>query len=902
MNTPPSKLNTFDMERLGQRMPTGIIAPPTPYFVQPALDETLNCEYQYGRKKLHLSEAATTALRSFLRDFNLTLGTLVQRAWSLLLSRISGEDTVVFWIADACHCYGLDEINPCAGALGNVSLVRVYVHAQESVGEWLKNLLVDRREAHTQECTPFQDLREWIGTAKCQPLFESILRVDGWQPHFAHCAQSLTCEKYNSGDLVQPVFNLALCVKDVGHELLLKITYDRQDFEDEVVARMVGHFQTILEGIVGNPAQPIAELPLLAAAERHQLLVEWNQTGSQYPRDRCVHHLFEAQAALTPDAVAVVCGEQRVTYRELNRRANQLAHHLRGRGVGSESLVGICVSRSIELVVAVVGILKAGGAYVPLDASYPPQRLGWMMKDAGVAVLVTERDLASQLPTEGTAVVCVDVDRRLIGGEHEENPQSGATAESLAYVIYTSGSTGTPKGVAVPHRAISRLILNTNYIELNSSDKVAQASNPSFDAATFEIWGALLHGAQLVFVAKETILSHEELAAQIREHGITTIFLTTALFNQIAREAPSTFRGVRHLLFGGEMVNPECVRRVLNSDPPQRLLHLYGPTESTTFASWHLVQDVPEGATNIPIGRPISNTQIYLLDRYRQLVPVGVAGELYIGGDGLAHGYLNQEELTAEKFIPDPFSDEANARLYRSGDLARFLPDGSIEFLGRIDQQVKIRGHRIEPGEIEAALSSHPAVRESVVIAKEDRPGENHLVAYVVADQERAPRLVDLRNFLQERLPEYMVPAAFLQLDELPLTPNGKVDHPALAEMNALRPCLPIVHVEPRTEIEHVTAEIFRESLQIESVGIHDNFFDLGAHSLLIARIHGRLQQLLKTQFPIVKMYQHPTVVALTEYLTSGQSEQPSLQKIYERAQKQQAMLARRKQFTKGRN
>jgi amino acid adenylation domain-containing protein len=517
------------------------------------------------------------------------------------------------------------------------------------------------------------------------------------------------------------------------------VVYNTDLFDEATITRMVGHFETLLEGIVANPQARIADLPLLSQAERHQLLVEWNNTHADYPKDQCIHQLFEAQVERNSNAIALIFEDKQLTYRELNNRSNQLAHYLQKLGIGAEVLVGICLEPSVELIVGLLGILKAGAAYLPLDPNYPCDRLNFMLEEAQVPILLTHSALSTQhrlRPLESTVpntpvIVCLD-NNRDIAQESEENPSSSVTSDNLAYVIYTSGSTGKPKGVAVPHKAVNRLVFNTNYVKLDPTDKIAQASNTSFDAATFEIWGALLHGAQLIGISRDIILSPHEFALQLRQKNISVLFLTTALFQQIARVVPQAFDSLKYLLFGGEAVDPRWVQKVLKKAPPKQLLHVYGPTESTTFSSFYWVQDIPEAATSIPIGRPITNTQIYLLDEQLQPVPIGITGELYIGGDGLAQGYLNHPELTAEKFIPSPFSNEPGARLYKTGDLARYQPDGNIEFLGRIDDQVKIRGFRIELGEIEAVLSQHPAVREAVVIVQEDVPGDKHLVAYIV--------------------------------------------------------------------------------------------------------------------------------------------------------------------------
>jgi len=724
-------------------------------------------------------------------------------------------------------------------------------------------------------------------------------------------------------------FDLALELQERPEGLVGRFEYSTDLFDADTIERMFGHFQTLLEGIVANPEQKISELPLLTEFERQQLAA-WNNTQTDYPKDACIHELFEEQVELTPDAIALVFEEQQLTYKELNQRANQLAHHLRNVGVGADVLVGICVERSLEMIVGILGILKAGGAYVPLDPAYPQERLAFMLEDASVPVILTQRQLVESLPKHQARIVCLDTDWEIIERHREANLISEVKLDNLAYVIYTSGSTGKPKGVSVPHQAVNRLVINTNYISLQAQDIVGFVSNFSFDAATFEIWGALLNGAKLVVITKDIALSPHDFAAQIRKESVTILFLTTALFNLIAREMPSAFHLVRHLLFGGEAVDPKWVKEVLKKGSPERLLHVYGPSENTTFSTWYLVEDVPEEATTIPIGRPISNTHCFLLDAQKQLVPIGVPGELYIGGAGLARGYLNRPELTAERFIPNPFSNEPSSRLYKTGDLARYLSDGNIEFLGRIDQQVKIRGFRIELGEIEAVLSQHPDVRESVVMKREDASGNQRLVAYIVSNltPERTPfkseclaefdgnpavklRTEDislggvgllgvpdtcgpgqtvrlclhlpgfdqelwltgtvawcrgnqagielalgaieqdifqhtieyllethgfwkflqrtavgsLRNLLQQKLPNYMMPSSFVFLNALPLTPNGKIDRKALPEPDSFNAQLD--YVAPQTESEEAIATAWQQVLHAEKVGVDDNLWDI---------------------------------------------------------------------------
>jgi amino acid adenylation domain-containing protein len=600
-----------------------------------------------------------------------------------------------------------------------------------------------------------------------------------------------------------------------------------------------------------------------------------------------VQQLFETQAQRTPDAIAVVSEQGRISYCELNQRANQLAHYLRMLGVESEVPIGICMHRSIDMIIGLLGIVKAGAAYVPLDPTYPQERLAFMLEDAQVSVILTQSALEQKLPEHQAQVICLDTDWGAIAQQSQENPILHSTPEDVIYIIYTSGSTGKPKGVAVEHRAVIRLVVDTNYIQIESSDVMAQVSNCSFDAATFEIWGALLNGAQLVMIDKEIALAPQAFAGLLEQQKITILFLTTALFNLFAREVPSAFHSLKCLLFGGEAVDVKWVRAVLKHRPPQQLLHVYGPTESTTFTSWYLVEQVPEEATTIPIGRPIANTECYLLDERLQPVPVGVPGELYIGGIGLARGYVNRPELTAERFISIIQQGTANLpasqRLYRTGDLARYLPDGNIEYLGRIDHQVKIRGFRIELGEIESLLRQYKTVQDCVVIVREDTPGNKRIVAYIAADPALSPTGGELRQYLQQRLPEYMLPSAFVVQSQLPLTPNGKVDRKALPIPDSTRPELPVSYVHPRTTIEEQVAAIWSAVLGVEPIGVQDSFLDLGGHSLLATQVLLQINQVFQTQLPLHTLFHATTVAELALAIETNREQEtvrslPSIQ------------------------
>ena len=629
------------------------------------------------------------------------------------------------------------------------------------------------------------------------------------------------------------------------------IVYNTDLFDRATITRLLGSFQTLLAGIIANPNQHIHDLPLLTASEQQQL-IDWNDMQTDYP-DQCIHQLFEAQVERSPDAIALHFEGKQFTYQELNRGSNQLAHYLQKLGVKSD-LVGICMERSPIMVAALLGILKAGGAYVPLDPAYPPERLRFMLEDAQVSVVLTTQQWVEQFGG-GVRIVCLDENWAAIAAESEDNLRM-SPADDLAYVVYTSGSTGQPKGVAVPHRAVSRLVCNTNYIQLEPTDKVAQVANISFDAATFEIWGALLNGAQLVGINREVSLSPPDLAAELRQQGISVLFLTTAWFNQIASEVPSAFNSLRYLLFGGEAADPKRVQAVVRQGI--HLLHMYGPSETTTFASWYKVENILDEATSVPIGRPVANTQLYLLDSHLKPVPIGSRGELYIGGDGLAQGYLNRPELTAERFIPHPFSSEPGARLYKTGDLGRYQADGNLEFLGRVDEQVKLRGFRIELGEIEAVLHQHPAVQAAIAQVQEKR-----LVAYIQPTQ-TAPTVSELRSFLQSKLPDYMVPSAIVVLETLPLTANGKVDRRASA-LNLAQTEVGLDRA-PQTDIEQKLATIWTQILGLQ-VGVHDNFFELGGHSLLATQLISRVRNAFGIEVPLRSLFETPTIASLAKYI-----------------------------------
>lgn len=690
-------------------------------------------------------------------------------------------------------------------------------------------------------------------------------------------------------------FEWAVNASETKNKLVLECQYNTNLFDAATIRRRMAEFEVLLEGIVANPECPLQNLPILTAAEQQQLLVEWNNTQTNYPESACIHQLFEVQAEQTPDAVALVFGEQQLTYKQLNCRANQLAHYLQTLGAGPEVLVGVCFDRSLDAIVSLLAILKAGAAYLPLDPAYPKERLDFMVSDAQISVLLTQQKLIERLPDCGAKVVCLEAAREEINAQSEKNPASGANADNLAYVMYTSGSTGKPKGVCIVHRGVVRLVKDTNFASLTAAEVFLQLAPISFDASTLEIWGALLNGAKLaVFPAGSPSLA--ELGEAIRLYNVTILWLTAGLFHLMVDERIEDLKGLRQLLAGGDVLSVPHVQKLLREAPNCKLINGYGPTENTTFTCCAAIDSASQISNSVPIGRAIANTQVYILDRHLQPVPIGVPGELYAGGAGLARGYLNRPDLTAERFIPNPFINKESGlenaenrsvssllpssnRLYKTGDLARYLPDGNIEYLGRTDNQVKIRGFRIEVGEIEAVLAGHPDIAQVAIAVQLDASGNKCLAAYVVKSPGQILAAGTLRSFLQERLPDYMIPAGFAFLEALPLNPNGKVDRRALASQKWQSASVApneIIAVSPRDKFEFQVTKIWEKVLGINSIGIRDNFFEVGGHSLLGARLLAEIEKVFDKKLPLSAIFQSPTVEQLANILRESEWSSPS--------------------------
>jgi amino acid adenylation domain-containing protein len=714
------------------------------------------------------------------------------------------------------------------------------------------------------EQTPLGHVVRWSEVPRGTPLFESIVVFDRARLNTRLHERGGAWLDREFEVIQDPAF--ALILQAYGEtELPLKISYDRSRFDDASIGRMLGHLENLLESMGKGLDRSPADLPILTATERHQVLVEWNQTRAEYSQDECLHELFEAQVERTPQAVAVVFEGEQLTYEGLKRRANQLARHLQRLGVGPEVLVGVLMERSLELVVALYGILKAGGAYVPLDPEYPLDRVAFMLKDAQVPVVLAQQKLAASLSEHGTRVICLDVDWDTIAQESTESPMSGATGKNLAYVIYTSGSTGRPKGVLNTHRAIcNQLLWLQDAHQLTGADSLLQQISVSFDPSVNELFWPLTTGARLVVTKPEEHKDGAYLTRMIVDQEITTLFLVPSMLQLLLEdENIRECRCLKRVFCGGEVLPYDLQKRFFERLDAE-LYNQYGPTEATvTVTQWKCQRN--GSLRTVPIGRPVANTQLYIVDSSMQPVPIGVPGELHIGGVQVARGYLNRPELTDERFIPDLFGDDLQARLYKTGDLARYRPDGNIEFLGRVDTQVKIRGFRIELGEIENVLNQHPKVKEAVVVARGDTPGHQRLVAYVVPVTASGMQPRALRDFLQTKLPDYMVPPTFVQLEALPLMPNGKVDRRSLPAPAPRRPDLEPTFAAPRTPVEKTLSGIWAEILGIQSVGIHDDFFDLGGHSLLATQVMARVREALLVDVPLRTLFDTPTVAGLAE-------------------------------------
>ena len=819
--------------------------------------------YRGEVKKFIVCPELKQKLKELSRRENATLFMTLLAAFTVVLKRYTGQEDILLGSPIAGR--NRTEVEGLIGFFVNTLVLRIDCSGDPTFHEVLRRTRQVALDAYAHQDLPFEKLVEALQPhrdSSYSPLFQ-VMFVFQNAPLIPPKMPDLNLSVAEIHNRTAK-FDLTLIMREDGSSLVGEFEYNTDLFEGNRISRMVGHFQNLLEGIVANPGMPIGDLPLLTAVERQQILVNWNDTRVDYPKDVLLHHLFEAQVERTPDAIAVECGGLRLSYRELNCQANRLARHLGKLGVVADTLVGVCMERCLDLVVALYGVVKAGGAYVPIDPEYPQERVEFMLQDAGVPVLLTQSRLAQSLGAHRTRVVCLDKDRDLIAKEESGNAAIQMRSDNLAYMIYTSGSTGKPKGAMNTHRGIcNRLLWMQDRYGLTKMDKVLQKTPFSFDVSVWEFFWPLQTGARLVLAEPGGHRDSAYLVKLITEKQITVIhFVPSMLLIFLEDPGVQSCRSLRHVICSGEALPFDLQERFFELLPAE-LHNLYGPTEAAVDVTAWTCQRRSERKI-VPIGRPIANTQVYVLDRRMQPAPVGVPGELYIGGVQVGRGYHNRSNLTSERFIPDPYGGSSDARLYKTGDLCRWLEDGSVEYLGRMDFQVKIRGFRVELGEIEAVLQQSPGVDQAVAIVRDYASGDQRLVAYVVPKSGDSPTEQKLRAYLETKLPYYMVPSRLLVLEALPLTPNGKIDRGALPEPGNIHE---VNYVEPCDELEIRLADIWQRVLRTRRVGVTDNFFELGGHSLLAAQLFAKIETVLGRRLPLATIFRAPTVKQLASTL-----------------------------------
>ncbi|WP_373526933.1 amino acid adenylation domain-containing protein [Nostoc sp.] len=848
---------------------------------RPAVQSFRGANYTF-----EISPEQSAALKTLSQEQGCTLFMTLLAAFKTLLYRYTGSEDIVVGspIANRTHA----EIERLIGFFVNTLVLRTKLEGNLTFEELLSRVREVALGAYSHQDLPFDVLVEELQPHRSlsyTPLFQIMFVLQN-APMSEIELSGLNLSLLES-DSATAKFDLTLFVEETTSGLIGTFEYSTDLFEAETIHRMAEHLQTLLAGIVTDFQQQLWELPLLNETEKTQL-AKWNDTQIKYPLEKCIHQLFEAQVERTPDAVAVICKEEELTYRELNQRANQLAHYLQKLGVSSEVLVGICVEPSLDMIVGLLGILKAGSAYLPLDPAYPQQRLAFMLSDARVSFVISHSSFVNKF--DKITVVCIDTDWNKIAQESLENPVSNTTGDNLAYVIYTSGSTGKPKGVLGLHRgAVNRFHWMWETYPFTEGEVCCQKTSLNFVDSVWEIFGSLLQGVKTVIVGDRIVKNLPQFVETLANHNVTRLVLVPSLL-RVLLDSDSNLQArlpkLKFWVISGEALSIDLLHKFRQTLPDSILLNLYGSSEVSADVTCCSITPKDQLPERVAIGRAIANTQIHLLDKYLQTVPIGVAGELYISGAGLARGYLNQPELTAERFIL-----KSGRRLYKTGDLARYQGDGNLEFLGRIDHQVKLRGFRVELGEIEAVLRQHPRVGEAVVVVRENEPVQQ-LVAYIVFDSQQVINISELHRLLKEKLPEYMLPSAFVMLEALPLLPNGKVNYQALPLPENVRPELEQKLQLPQTEVEQIIASIWQEVLRVDEVGIHDNFFELGGHSLLLIQVYSKLQQKFQRDFSLVEMFQYPTINYLANFFGQESSSQLSRQ-----LESRSASIQRRKEI-----
>ena len=827
------------------------------------------------RESFNLSSELAGALRSVSRNEGATMFMALLAVFNILLYRYSRQDDILVGVPVAGRQQGVTE--ELIGFFVNTLVLRTRLSGAPGFRELLQRVRNVALDAYTHQDLPFEKLVEELQPERNlnqQPLFQVMFVYQNVPKPISEVGTLLVEQLEIDSGVAR--FDLLLNLVDTEQGVTGHLEYNSDLFDAGSIRRMLGHFTKLIESVVADPQESISELPILQESEQQQL-TEWNNTAKEYPEKiTSVHQLFEAQVEKTPDATAVVFGSESLTYSELNARANQLAHHLIARGVGLDTAVGLAVERSVDMIAGVLGILKAGGCYVPVDPQYPSERLQWMLEEVKIKVLVAQQGLVDAIPSNGAPVILLDADKELIAAESEENPNVLVHDDNLFYTVFTSGSTGRPKGVASPHRCITNLVQWHNF-EMYAGARTLQFASLSFDVSCYEIFICLASGGTLFVIPEALRRDTKELAKYLLDNRVEKMILPVVVLQQLAEEyiaLPELNDNFKEITSAGEQmtITSQLVTLFDLLDCCQ-LRNNYGPSETHVIMAATMEGRPETWRIHPPMGRQISNTEIHILDNRLQKVPIGVAGVVYIGGIALARGYVNRPELTSERFVPDPFSRVPGARMYYTGDLARYLPDGQVEYLGRIDHQVKIRGYRVELGEVEVALATHPAVRELVVMAREDTPGSKRLVAYLVLEEGHNTTVSELRNFLSSKLPDYMVPSAFVILDEFPLNPNRKIDRRALPAPDQSRPDVETALILPRTAAEEVMANIWAGVLELEQVGVADNFFELGGHSMLATQVVSRIRERFHVDLPLRALFQHPTVSGLVQEVARLSSE-----------------------------
>ncbi|MGH9848855.1 MAG: non-ribosomal peptide synthetase [Blastocatellia bacterium] len=825
---------------------------------------------EYSDQRANLSAETSRQLRLIARNYGFSVNSIIQTAWAILLNRYSRERDVLFGVTVGGRPATLDGAESIIGRFKTVLPVRVNATCEAPVSSLIKEIEESNSKLRQfQYCSPVR-IQRCSEAPDYLMLVGSVVSVydRGIEDSFKKRSQLVVTDIELFEEKHIPLELIAVTEPEIS----LRLNYDCRRYDGLTISRMSGHLKTLLEEIATNPQRRFCELAMLTASERRQLTVQWNATATRRPINMTLHELIELQVKRTPDSAALVFEDQLLTYRELNLRANRLAHSLREIGAGPETIVAICMRRSVEMVVGLLGILKAGAAYLPLDPAYPVERLAFMLTDSRPVALLAQESLAVTNMDLPTRVLRIDAQEReqIVGSE--ENPASGVAPANLAYVIYTSGSTGKPKAAMNSHRAIcNRLLWMQDAFHLTSEDSVLQKTPFTFDVSVWEFFWPLLSGARLVVAEPMGHQDNSYLVDIITRQKISTVhFVPSMLRLFLEQERLDSCSSLKRVVASGEALSHELQKKFF-ARLGAELYNLYGPTEAAVDVTFWQCQR-RAGTQRVPIGRPIANTNIYVLDPFMHPAPIGVAGELHIGGVAVGRAYLNRPDLTAERFIPDPFAE--GARLYETGDLAGYREDGAIEFFGRIDHQVKLRGFRIELAEIEAAISKHRAVREAITVVREEPTGDKQIVAYVVARTGQAPTVAELRGHLKEKLPDYMIPSRFVMLDALPLTRSGKVDRAALPAPDQSRQGLDEIYVAPRNATERRLAAIWSQLLGVDRVGINDNFFELGGHSLMIGQVVARIREAYEVELKLSALFEAATVGGLAAVIEQEKEKQ----------------------------